>query len=404
MNGGRSRDRTYDPLIKSQMVFESNQRLSSAKSVKPATIRQWDSSDLSNPIGARCERPARSFGRFVLGAFLLLSLGACAPSFSSADWSVYVSKSKTLQFIASASCDTPKPFNPVGNDATFFQIGSMAAVAGQSWQYDVVYQSGEGWRQDRFDIKQWWSLTRNRNAPASAWHENQNCAVIAEIPRSMDSDQPYYVEPAEAKAAEHGSLKGWATLFLALESLVLVVALVPCLSGYEQIEKWAVRAAVAAGIIFASFGAFEVLLERPWETFQVALRYQKFFDELPRAASGYLLPLSPAQLYFLIAGPPHPNDTQFAFTPLAIIGGTLTTVWLVFAAPAIVRGIYWLTTPLPVEELHEQALREGRAPTAPEIKAAVLQANVGKEAWQLNIMRQKADAFAKKLSNVVRHL
>src|SRR5674476_230171 len=51
LNGGRTRARTWDPLIKSQLVFETNQQLSKTKAVKPACTGQWLSSDLSNRLG-----------------------------------------------------------------------------------------------------------------------------------------------------------------------------------------------------------------------------------------------------------------------------------------------------------------------------------------------------------------
>ena len=69
MGGGRTRARTWDPLIKSQLVFKSAQGLSQTKSVKPATNGQWVSSDLSNLSGA--------LGRVAL-AFVIVWLGLCA--------------------------------------------------------------------------------------------------------------------------------------------------------------------------------------------------------------------------------------------------------------------------------------------------------------------------------------
>jgi hypothetical protein len=51
VDGRRNRARTCDPLIKSQLVFETNQQLSKTKAVKPASNGPWLSSDLSNRLG-----------------------------------------------------------------------------------------------------------------------------------------------------------------------------------------------------------------------------------------------------------------------------------------------------------------------------------------------------------------
>jgi len=340
----------------------------------------------------------------VLSILALLALGACTPRYSTADWSAYISKKETLQFIAPASCGTLAPFNPVADDATFFAVSSMQPVAGQPWRYDVVYLTDEGLRRDRFDIKQRWTAYRNYSAPSSAWRENQNCAVLVEIPRSKESARPYYIEQAATKEADYHSHAASATLVLALVFTVLVLAVIPSTWGFERADHWAIAAAFAVAILMVSLFAYTICINDPWATFKKALGYYKFFDDLPRAAGGDLLPLTPQQLYFLIAGPPHPTDTQFAFTPFAVITGCLATIWLIVVSPFVVMGLYWLTTPLPLEEAHQRALGEGRAPTAEEIVAAVLKANVGKSAWQLNIMRRKAEAFARNLHNIARYL
>jgi hypothetical protein len=59
-------------------------------------------------------------------------------------------------------------------------------------------------------------------------------------------------------------------------------------------------------------------------------------------------------------------------------------------------GVFWVTTPLPLEQLHHQALAEGRAPAAEEILAAVHAGLAGKSAWQLRIMQRKAELFAQR--------
>ena len=105
-----------------------------------------------------------------------------------------------------------------------------------------------------------------------------------------------------------------------------------------------------------------------------------------------------------MAGPTHPQSTQFHFEVFAWVSGGLIGLWLLITSPFVVMGVYWLAVPLPLEELHQRTLRAGRAPTAAEITAAALSACTGKAAWQHRIMQRKADAFAKNLNNIAQHL
>jgi hypothetical protein len=123
---------------------------------------------------------------------------------------------------------------------------------------------------------------------------------------------------------------------------------------------------------------------------------------LPRA--GYaLLPINREQFNFLAAGPPHPDLLQMSslyvwFILLAAV------VWFVPLLPSMLRGLYWKATAHPLQELHERALDEGRAPTGAEIAAAISDAHTGKSAWQLRVLKRKADAFARHLEAQARHL
>lgn len=79
-------------------------------------------------------------------------------------------------------------------------------------------------------------------------------------------------------------------------------------------------------------------------------------------------------------------------------------VWFVPLLPSMLRGLYWKATAHPLQELHERALDEGRAPTGAEIAAAISDAHTGKSAWQLRVLKRKADAFARHLEAQARHL
>jgi hypothetical protein len=187
--------------------------------------------------------------------------------------------------------------------------------------------------------------------------------------------------------------------------LVLVcVALFLSFWGFERASQWRSWAGILLAIIAVSMVLYFCCVDEPWQQYRQALEYLKWFDQLPRTASGDLLPISPAQLAHLVAGPTHPNSTEFHFDFFALVAGGLISLWLLITGPFVVMGVYWLAVPLPLEELHQRTLRAGRAPTAAEITAAVLGACTGKAAWQHRILQRKADAFARNLNEIARHL
>ena len=354
----------------------------------------------------RCQRlkviVTRSwFSGFVL--LLALTLGACTPEYSHDDWRGLVSTSETLRFLAVASCNTPDFLNPVAADAAFFKVNQLQPVKGEPWTYNIEFVENEGVRHGRFVIKQWWSGAGIKSGSGSVTSDAKMCNVLAEVPLSRDGRNPYYVEPEAAKTAEYNSLTPFTPLPVLLLALV-GIALLLSFWGFEHAEVWSKWAGVLVAFFVVSTVVYFFCVEAPWQEYQKALTYLKYFERLPRTAGGDLLPISQQQLAYLVAGPTHPQSTQFHFEVFAWVFRGLIGLWLLVTSPFVVMGVYWLAVPLPLEQLHQRTLRAGRAPTAAEITAAVLAACTGKAAWQHRIMQRKADAFAKNLNNIAQHL
>ena len=340
--------------------------------------------------------------KMILMGLLALTLGACAPQYSPHDWSGLVSNSETLRFLAPASCETPGFLNPIDANAAFFKINRLAPVKGEPWTYIADVVEASGIRRGKFVVSQRWTAVGVTTAPSSVTHD-QFCNVLAEVPVSRDGRHPYYVEPESAKTAEYKALM----LTTPLKVLFLVFvggALLLSFWGFERFGEWGSCAGFLLAVIGASAVVYYLCVEAPWQEYQRALTYLKFFEQLPRTANGDLLPISPQQLAYLVAGPPHPHSTEFHFEVFEWIAGGLTGVWLLISSPFVVMGIYWLAVPLPLEKLHQHALRAGRAPTAAEVTAAVLSACTGKAAWQHRIMQRKVEAFTRNIREINRHL
>ena len=339
------------------------------------------------------------WARWVLSILAVLSLGACAPQYSQHDWTGLVSKTHIVSFIARASCNTFDGFNPIVADAAFFKVKSLQPIKGAPWTYDIEFVDNEGFHRGRYVIKQIWSATGISAAPGSVTADSQFCNVLAEVPVSQDGRHPYYVEPEGAKTAEYNSLTPFTPLSLLLLGLVCIAL---CLGfwGFEHVELWFKWAGVLVAFLVASAWVYFFCVEAPWHEYQKALTYLKWFDQLPRTASGDLLPISPQQLTYIVAGPTHPQSTQFHFDFFVWVAGGLISLWLLIISRFVVIGVYWLLTPLPLAQVHRRALREGRPPTADEITAAVLKATVGLSAWKLNVMRRKAEAFTQNMRDI----
>jgi hypothetical protein len=343
------------------------------------------------------------WARWVLSILAVLSLGACVPQYSPHDWAGLVSKTDALRFIAPASCDTSDVFDPVAADAAFFKVKDLQPIKGEPWTYNIELVENEGVHRGRFVIKQWWSGAGTKSAPSSVTTDNKFCNVLAEVPVSRDGRHPYYVEPEGGKTTEYNSLT-LVTPISVLLLLLVCVALFLSFWGFERASQWRSWAGILLAMIGVSMVLYFFCVNEPWQQYRQALAYVKWFDQLPRTASGELLPISPQQLAHLVAGPTHPNSTEFNFDFFAWVASGLISLWLLITSPFAVMGVYWLAVPLPLEELHQRTLSAGRSPTAAEITAAALSACTGKAAWQHRIMQRKADAFTKNLNEIARHL
>ena len=101
------------------------------------------------------------------------------------------------------------------------------------------------------------------------------------------------------------------------------------------------------------------------------------------------------EMYFVLPLSPSLYNTRYVMC--IWVPEVLAAIWLLCIAPAVVRGVYYLSVPLPLEQSFRQALAEGRMLSAEEIMAATHEAMAGKQAWQLRVMQAKARAFAESL-------
>jgi hypothetical protein len=365
------------------------------KVLEKAIHEQAPSANVHELVIANAIRVCRS----VLWAAACVALSACAPQWSTADWSAYVSKTESLRFIAAADCTTPYPLNPITADAVFSQVTDLRPVPSRPWSYDVSYITGDSARRDRFDVVQWWAAAGTRTS--TQYGERHQCAVLVDVPKSNNAARPYfYTNDVQARAAEHDRLIADEKLISYMLAALFIVLLIPSLFGFEPSHdtpaegKWALAIGAAIGVIGVSLIVGDMCLSEPWRTFEKARQYYTWFDDLPGSRSGLLLPISPQQLNFLVAGPPHPTAMQAEVALYLWVTFALASLWLVALVVPVIRGIYWIATPLPLEQAHRQALHEDRRLTAEEIVTAMNKAVAGKSAWQLNIMRRKAEAFA----------
>jgi hypothetical protein len=342
-----------------------------------------------------------------LAASALSLLSACAPSWPRGDWSGdaarLLHKTEFLRFVAPADCATPRLFNPAASDAAFSKVIDLRPIPGRPWTYDLTYIAGDGARRERYDVLQWWTGRGTRLPPTAT--QQSNCVLLVDIPRSSNpfAERPYHGEDPKAKAAEYQKADSSSSAILLIIVLVLSVLVVVSSFGFEDSPKGDVLAfhkfLIAFGCLVAwasiSLVTAYACIEMPWQSFQKVAEYYRFFDDLPRR-NGHLLPIPASDFYYILAGPPSPNETQFKFAAFLWITAVLGAAWLIIMLPPIVRGAYWLLTPLPLEQLHRQALAEGRTPTGQEVLAAVHAALAGKSAWQLRIMQRKAELFAER--------
>lgn len=340
---------------------------------------------------------------------LAATLAGCVPSWPSADWagSKGLSTTETLRFVVDADCNTPWPFNPVAGDY-FHEVSAVRPVPGQQWLYEIQYRDATTLRNDTVYVSQWWTSAKTYAAPLPSYDARRKCVVLVHVPRAADAPRPYFVEDAhnkertyrEAHALERSLVWIWCAVFI----LLLIPSWLgfPCSFGFEaRAGAWFVAASAAVLIIVGILVAGHVFIEQPWQEFQSALAYETWFDALPRDAGG-LLPISRGAFAYLLAGPPAPASTYIRDLPVSVISSALGGAWLGCVVRAARDGVYWWLVPLPLEQAHERALAEGRAPTVEELDAALYRALAGKKEWQINVLRCKAERFARRLQQFIR--
>jgi hypothetical protein len=324
---------------------------------------------------------------------LTSSLGGCGP-----DWRPYVSPNKALAFITIVSCAWPIKSLP--SHAMFHPVRNSYPTAGGLGVHTVTFMTLQGQLQtEPLQIIYTQTIDGALYDVAPGYEVRKRCGAYVGIPWSDRINRPFYLEDQPAKVAQkYGALVAahWCVFFC-----LCCVVLLGCISSWHGFEgdpehKRVIAAACGlAGVLFCELTAAVNVLA-PWSTIKQALDYYAFYDALPRNAQG-LLPLSDPQLMRLWAGPPHPSQIKFSFEPYAIAAGTFLIIWIVVLLRPIIEGIYWLRVPLPLAQLHEQALARGQPPSVDEITSALNQTVEGKETWQLNVLRRKAQAFAKSL-------
>jgi hypothetical protein len=294
--------------------------------------------------------------------------------------------------MAAANCTMPPLFDALNGDF-FYQVISLHRIPGERWLYEVEYEAATRVRIGVVYVLQEWTTSGRITAPTLGYDSGYHCVVVADVPKAKGSDRPYYVPTARVEQAAYDSAIALEREVLWLIGGLVAVLLIPAWYGFERPSAWLVSVLAAVGIIMVSAIATGVCIESPWQDFQRAHAYWAWFDALPRQ-DGLLLPLTIDDFTFLLRGPP--NDTTFYAGTWAIITAVMAAVWVAVLAPPVIYGCYWLLTPLPLDQVHDKALSEGRAPTVEELDAALFVALVGKSPWQIHVMRRKAEAFMRR--------
>lgn len=298
--------------------------------------------------------------------------------------------------MAAADCTTPSLFDPVNGDF-FYQVNWVRRLPGKRWLYDIEYEGATGLRRRIVYVLQEWTMAKTIAAPTLEYDSGYQCAVLVDVPKAKGSDRPYYVPPSRAERAAYDSALALENGILWPIGILFALLLVPAWFGFEGDSGWGGALAAAGAIIF--FGAIVAwfFIGFPWQNFQAAHAYWAWFDGLPRQ-DGLLCPLTTDDFTVLLRGPP--SYTTIDANTWVIITALMAVAWLAVLAPAVVVGCYWLLTPLPLQQVHERALAQDRAPTVEELDAALYAALAGKRPWQIRVMRRKAEAFMRRFTVV----
>jgi len=349
---------------------------------------------LRDQIWFATKRASQRATQYILVFAALIASCDVAPA-AAADWSPFVSN-RSIKFLAPVACDSWLWWTP----PQLYVATSDIEPAKELGRFRVFYWPTSEMKLAVFHIRQAWSTKRSFTLTSDN-DSRDPCAVFVELP-SKDGLRPYYVPTALEKQAELTTAIRDAWVAFAVLLAVLLPSILVGPLGIERPPLRAIALGTAVWIGILSVIIAVVAVAYPWHLYQEAVAYQSFYDALPREG-GHLLPISYEQLVFLQAGPPHPDQLRMDSQPLYGMV-VVASLWLILMTPAVWRGIYWLLVPLPLEALHEAAIKQGRAPTPHEIADAVLKASIGKTGWQLRMMQRKADIFARNLNAIARHL
>jgi len=345
---------------------------------------------IASGTGKMISLPLRSFA---IWSVLTAVPAGCAPLWPYADWSdsPHISKTEVMRFAVDASCWIPSLFNPITGEH-FYEVAELRQIPGERWQYEVAYHDAEAVVSRTVYVVQWWTAAGRFRYPRH--YGAENCMVLIDVPQSKDGHRPYYVPEAKAKTAEYESAQQTRSVLLLSIATLVTVLILPAFLGFESAASRVLAAATALAILLSGLIGAHFWIQLPWEIFQKAQPYWQWFDALPKA-DGRLLPLSANEFWYLLGGPP--NNTEFRLQEWTVGMIILAGAWLMGVGAAVVKGWYWMLVPLPLERIYERALAKGRTPTEEELEWALRTALAGKMAWQIDIMRRKAELFAARL-------
>lgn len=335
--------------------------------------------------------------RLIIASVLAASLVGCTPSWPAADWSSspQISKTAVLRFVAPADCGTPWPFNPVNGE--FYPVTSARRISGQGPLYQIEYRTPEP-KSALFYVVQRWTAAETHTSSAPVYDQGLNCAVLVDVPQAANDPRPYFVPGVEEKSSEYRT--GVTVENLVLWPLVVLFSVVSVFAffGLEQTAPRWVPALTGVGAVITMVIGAAACIDMPWQAFGSAREYWEWFDALPRV-NGELLPMTADTFDHLLKGPP--NNTGSHAGAWAVVTLLASGAWLALFFGDALTGWYYLTTPLPLQQIYRRALAQGRAPTVEELDDALRDAIVGKEAWEIELMCLKTKRFIRRFGPLV---
>ena len=331
-----------------------------------------------------------------LGAMLI---GGC--QFGPREYGLYIPDNThdRFQLLAFVPCGLTIQALP---DGPYYAVTSMRLAPEWVWAYDVALANGEkhGTARVTFTFRQSGSNTESVAAPGADFPIS--CAALVQLPWSKAGSPvtpPDTPEKIRSRARPVVDLEPW---LLAGQVAILAIGMWLVWFGVRTRPRPSLRLSVsfasAALVLCGSGLAAIICVFWRWSAINKALDFYIFFHRLPRAPNG-ILPLSLEQVQHLLTGPPGPIQFDLEFSIYVWIAGLATWVWLLLHADVIAKGLYWLCSPLPTEQLWRRAMTEGTGASPDDLWGALESTLTNKTPWQIDIHRQKASNFMRKLGN-----